>query len=552
MPFTVDSAKLPDHVKKLPAKKKAQWVEVWNSSFKRCEDAGGDSCEPKAFAKANGAVAESIGDDIIALVCERNIDAIQADWDAFTESSPQKPEPTAEMVSGTAALFESMQKQPVVKYEAGHKFPPEAFAHVPDPEKPSTWKCRLWESPESGVKRKQLDSVIKEADTALIKARLRAEYRALDVAEHNIPKAVRENEPMERLLGREMVALAESAFDGDKGIVDITIIKKGFNLSEKRFYPWDMLQKCKGIFEGLKMFADHPTPNEERQIPERSVRSWVANLTNVADGPNGTLVGKAKIIEPWFKEKLALMKEQGLLHEMGISIVALGESVKAKVEGRDTMMIEKLVKGRSVDFVTYPGAGGRVECFESEDHPEDLNDIELVDADRLREVRPDLVEIIESAAQTKVVKETTDMSVELEKEVAELKEANTGLTAKNKEQQESLDAQAVKEAKADVEKLINEAELPKATKAKLTEQFKEATTADGVKEAIEIESKYLDELKETGAVKELGGDTGPVITVEESEKEEKVLYENAVKRFRKQGNTQEVAESMARDFVEGV
>ena len=544
MPFTVDSAKLPDHVKKLPAKKKAQWVEVWNSSFKRCEDAGGDSCEQKAFAKANGAVAESIGDELVVLSLERDIGPIQESIDRFWNDEDQE-------LPALMETLELLREQAIVKSEAGHKFPPEAFAHVPDPEKPSTWKCRLWETPESGVKRKQLDSVIKEANTALIKARLRAEYRGLKVAERNIPKAVMEDEPMERVIGREVVMIEEGAFD-KKGELNITIIKPGFNRSKSRYYEKAMLARDKKIFENLNMYADHPTESEQRERPERSVRNIVARTGVVTEGRNGELRTRAKIVAPWFKERCALMAEQGLLKTLGVSIVAIGEGVKKEIEGTRTHLIERLVKGRSVDIVTDAGAGGFVELFESEDHDEDLNDIELVDADRLREVRPDLVEIIESAAQTKVVKETTDMSVELEKEVAELKEANTGLTAKNKEQQESLDAQAVKEAKADVEKLINEAELPKATKAKLTEQFKEATTADGVKEAIEIESKYLDELKETGAVKELGGDTGPVITVEESEKEEKVLYENAVKRFRKQGNTQEVAESMARDFVEGV
>jgi hypothetical protein len=40
------------------------------------------------------------------------------------------------------------EKTVSMKTEDGHDYPPEAYAYVPDPEKPSTWKLRLWEDPE--------------------------------------------------------------------------------------------------------------------------------------------------------------------------------------------------------------------------------------------------------------------------------------------------------------------------------------------------------------------------------------------------------------------
>lgn len=43
----------------------------------------------------------------------------------------------------------------VTKTEAGASFPAAGYAYVPDPEKPSTWKLRLWRTsdggPDSGV-----------------------------------------------------------------------------------------------------------------------------------------------------------------------------------------------------------------------------------------------------------------------------------------------------------------------------------------------------------------------------------------------------------------
>lgn len=38
----------------------------------------------------------------------------------------------------------------VTKTEAGASFPAAAYAYVPDPERPSTWKLRLWRTPGGG------------------------------------------------------------------------------------------------------------------------------------------------------------------------------------------------------------------------------------------------------------------------------------------------------------------------------------------------------------------------------------------------------------------
>lgn len=42
------------------------------------------------------------------------------------------------------------------KTENGEEYPPEAYLYVPDPDKPSTWKLRVWESPSLKVTRRQL------------------------------------------------------------------------------------------------------------------------------------------------------------------------------------------------------------------------------------------------------------------------------------------------------------------------------------------------------------------------------------------------------------
>ncbi|HOM16497.1 MAG TPA: hypothetical protein PLQ00_04170 [Thermoguttaceae bacterium] len=46
------------------------------------------------------------------------------------------------------------------KRENGVDFPAEAYAYTPDPEKPSTWKLRLWEDPEKKETPRQVGMAI--------------------------------------------------------------------------------------------------------------------------------------------------------------------------------------------------------------------------------------------------------------------------------------------------------------------------------------------------------------------------------------------------------
>ncbi|PYX38252.1 MAG: hypothetical protein DMG75_04445 [Acidobacteria bacterium] len=68
---------------------------------------------------------------------------------------------------------------------------------------------------------------------------------------------------------------------------------------------------------------------------------------------------------------------------MGISIRAVGEASKANIEGMDTNCVEALLRARSVDFVTYAGAGGQVEAMESAQNRD--NDVDLVESSARKE-----------------------------------------------------------------------------------------------------------------------------------------------------------------------
>ena len=109
-----------------------------------------------------------------------------------------------------------------MKTEDGIEYPAEAYAYVPDPKKPSTWKLRLWESPTEKVTKAQLGRAaaafspggfrgrkveIPPDDVAKVKAKIVAAYRKLGVEKEDIPKQLLSEKPKQE---EEMVELEKA------------------------------------------------------------------------------------------------------------------------------------------------------------------------------------------------------------------------------------------------------------------------------------------------------------------------------------------------------
>ena len=446
--------------------------------------------------------------------------------------SSEEPEEkkTTEALREAKSVLTLLKEQAVMKTEDGIKFPAEAYAYVSDAAASSTWKLRIWEDLDKKVTRAQLGRAaaalspggfrgqkvaIASADLPAVKRKIRAEYRKLDVEEEDIPKWVRETETRELL--QNFMPLTEATFD--KGRAMVIVIKAGFNATEDRYYPAEVLKRDYGIFEGMKMYADHPTEDEEKARPERSIRDWVAILSEVACDENGLVTGIAEIVEPWLMQKLASLREKKMLSEMGISINAVGSASKSTIDGKETLVIEKLVACRSVDFVTEPGAGGIVTFYESDRG----HDIDLIELPNLKERRPDLVKLIETNIREEI-KQEVKHKMELEQKVTELESQITTLTTERDDlktkMEEAAKAQVKAEAQALIKEAVDKAELPDAAKERLTERFKDAESAEGIEEAVKSEIDYIAKLSEAGKVKGLG------VTKIDPEKDKEALKES--------------------------
>lgn len=176
----------------------------------------------------------------------------------------------------------------------------------------------------------------------------------------------------------------------------VQIIEEGLgNSQDNYYYSKQALKSCVPIFEGKKIYADHPSASEEQDRPERSVKDVVGHYENVqyteADDGRGSVVADAVVLpdEP-YRWARALMRHAVEYAQkfpdksfIGISINAGGDanpvpiadllksdevpqSAKPKLQeaaesGTETVkVVTQIQSAVSADLVTEAGAGGKV------------------------------------------------------------------------------------------------------------------------------------------------------------------------------------------------
>jgi hypothetical protein len=307
-----------------------------------------------------------------------------------------------------------------------------------------------------------------------------------------------------RTLAAEAFSLEESTYDAAKAQLTVTVIKPGFSKNQtkgrQRYYPAETLKRDHKVFEGAKMFVDHATEAENKARPEGSVHNWVATLGSTWAEADGTVKGTATVIDPGFKSKLDRLKEAGQLQQMAISSRHAAEVSQQQIEGQDAMYMESLLAVRSVDFVTYAGAGGQVEAMES---ASDAWDVDVISEKDFRKRRPDIVSVIESA-----IKGENETMKSLEEQ---LQEASTQLAAARDAQKaaETKFAESDKAARkatvaVELAKQLTESKLPEKAQERLRKQFADAVVIDGIKEAITFEADYVKSFSSGTQVRGLG------------------------------------------------
>jgi hypothetical protein len=305
-----------------------------------------------------------------------------------------------------------------------------------------------------------------------------------------------------RAFARETISLQEAVYDQTKGELTVTVIKPGFSQNsikgKRRYYPQETLRRDHKVFDGVKMFADHQTEAENKVRPEGSVHNWVASLGETWTGDDGSIKGRATLIDPVFKAKVDRLNEASLLNQLELSIRASAEVSPATIQGEDAMCIESLLAARSVDFVTQGAAGGRAELLES--HSEDF-DVDLISEKDFRVRRPDIVASIQSAKQGAEMKSLEQQLQESNQQLAAEKKRADEATAKV---QESEKVAKKATAQAELTKMLTESKLPEVSQTRIREMYKDAVEVTGMKESVAAEAEYVKSLSGTAQVKGLG------------------------------------------------
>lgn len=159
---------------------------------------------------------------------------------------------------------------------------------------------------------------------------------------------------------QETTAVRPKALSGRR--IEVTIITPGAGSSG--VYTADVLEQAvrdKVFPKGLALYFDHPTAQELRERPERSVRDLAGRLATDARWTGSAVVAEADIV-PAHAELVA-----GLEGVAGMSIRAQGEIEMADVNGQRVRKVTRLAApAESVDFVTQAGRGGTFRVLESE------------------------------------------------------------------------------------------------------------------------------------------------------------------------------------------
>lgn len=162
----------------------------------------------------------------------------------------------------------------------------------------------------------------------------------------------------------DVIPLREGAV-GQDGTAYLKLIQPGWGSSG--FYSAELLKRDgpKVFKSGLKNFWNHQTPAEELARPEGDLRDLASVLTEDAhyedSGPAGPgLYAKARVFDQ-FRQPV-----DDLAKHIGVSIRAAGRAKEGEIEGKKGVIIEHLTRGISADYVTTPGAGGKIlQLFEA-------------------------------------------------------------------------------------------------------------------------------------------------------------------------------------------
>lgn len=249
---------------------------------------------------------------------------------------------------------------------------------------------------------------------------------------------------------------------------DVILIESGMSLNG-RYYPADVLKKSVALFEGVPAYADHT--NAQTLQSGRSVQNKIGKYSNVTfqewtdKGGKATsgLKARLKLIAPWAQQLLVESFDSDEPDFVGLSIEASGKLTYKDVDKRRVGWVESITKVSSVDLVTDPAAGGRIERLVASMHINEEK--KVMDLEQLLEMlktNPEQAKLFAAALGIKL--DAEDKTLPILEQVKTLTEQIAAIDAEKK----------VLQTKERVSTILGEYKtVPEPFKVQLRERFVE-------------------------------------------------------------------------------
>jgi hypothetical protein len=145
----------------------------------------------------------------------------------------------------------------------------------------------------------------------------------------------------------------------------VVLIREGLAKSG-RYFTREAVRQIASAADGLRAFADHPTPTQDRERPVRSVADMVGYYDGAAVAEvEGRLQAEATLhlfdSAAWLAGMVREALQSGHPDIVGLSIdaVCVVRPGSPPELGRSVPVVEQVLELRSTDVVTRPSAGGR-------------------------------------------------------------------------------------------------------------------------------------------------------------------------------------------------
>lgn len=160
----------------------------------------------------------------------------------------------------------------------------------------------------------------------------------------------------------ERTHIQEAAFNDERREAVITVIKAGESKNNRVYTRAALEDLLPLIEERRKVYLDHARDGDP--LRERSLKDWVATIQEARIEGNA-IIASITVHDEWLWKRMKDAPE-----EIGVSIDAIGILETPREGAPEVVAIKQL---NSVDFVTRPAAGGKLDLLLASDRGEAIS-----------------------------------------------------------------------------------------------------------------------------------------------------------------------------------